>query len=108
MLRRCEGRLDPAALVVPGDRPIPAEPTDGPAARRGPRCTAWREYRFSDYDRVLTEAFAEGRRLYSAAYVIPPPRLGETRKHRNHLRLIEAMMTGGVPERLREADSTSR
>lgn len=66
---------------------------------------SWRDYRFADYDRLLTEAFTAGQRLYSAAYVIPPPQLGEARKHRNHLRLIEAMMTSGVPERLQSAGS---
>ncbi|WP_236648346.1 nucleotide kinase domain-containing protein [Micromonospora sicca] len=66
---------------------------------------SWRDYRFADYDGILTEAFTAGQRLYSAAYVIPPPQFGEARKHRNHLRLIEAMMTSGVPERLQSADS---
>ena len=41
--------------------------------------------------------------IYSAAYVIPPPRLGAERKHHNHLRLLELMMSDGLPDRLRAA-----
>jgi hypothetical protein len=64
---------------------------------------SWVGYRFENLDRVLTEHFSAGERLYSAAYVIPPPRFGEVRKHRNHLRLIEMMMASDIPERVREA-----
>jgi hypothetical protein len=74
---------------------------------KGVGTPSWREYRFSGYDRVLSEAFSAGQRLYSAAYMIPPPQFGEARKHRNHLRLLEAMMTDGVAERVGEADSMS-
>lgn len=65
----------------------------------------WSRYRHGDYDRVLNEAFAGGRRLYSAAYVMAPPRLGATRKHTNHLRLIQLMMRDGLPGRLQSATS---
>lgn len=44
-----------------------------------------------------------GERLYSAACIVPPPQLGEDRKHRNHLRLLEMMMTSGAAERVAEA-----
>lgn len=60
---------------------------------------SWRDYRFDRLEGILSAALDGGQRLYSAAYVIPPPRLGESRKHRNHLRLIEAMMTGSAPAR---------
>ena len=63
----------------------------------------WRGYRFDNVDRVLSEALTSGERLYSAAYVIPPPQLGEDRKHRNHLRLIELMMTASAPARISDA-----
>ncbi|MCG7321346.1 nucleotide kinase domain-containing protein [Arsenicicoccus bolidensis] len=65
----------------------------------------WRTYRHDDYDRVLSEAFAAGRRLYSAAYVMAPPQLGAARKHTNHLRLVERIMRDGLPGRL-QASST--
>lgn len=63
----------------------------------------WDSYDYRAYDRVLSAAFARDERLYSAAYIVPPPQLGEERKHRNHLRLLEMMMTSGAPERVLEA-----
>lgn len=61
---------------------------------------SWASYDYQAYDQVLSAAFARGERLYSAAYIVPPPQLGEGRKHRNHLRLLEMMMTTGAPERV--------
>lgn len=66
---------------------------------------SWRTYSHADYDRVLSEAFAAKRTLYSAAYVMAPPRLGATRKHTNHLRLIELMMREGLPRHLEACGS---
>jgi hypothetical protein len=63
----------------------------------------WRDYAFTRYDRVFSAAFGRGERLYSAAYVVPPPALGEDRKHSNHLRLIELMMSTDAPERIANA-----
>ncbi len=71
--------------------------------RLGP--LAWAEYDFARYDKVLTGAFEAGSRLYSAAYVVPPPALGERRKHSNHLRLLEHMMNTGAPETLQACTS---
>lgn len=65
----------------------------------------WRGYDFDRYERVLGSAFSRGQRLYSAAYVIPPPALGEARKHANHLRLVELMMKTGVIGRVMGAGS---
>lgn len=60
----------------------------------------WDSYDYRSYDAVLSSAFARGERLYSAAYIVPPPQLGEERKHRNHLRLLEMMMVAGAPGRV--------
>lgn len=57
----------------------------------------WADYSFGAYDRILCGAMARGERIYSAAYIVPNPPFGEARKHANHLRLIEAAMTGGLP-----------
>lgn len=57
------------------------------------------------YSPILDRAFAAGRRLYSAAYVIPSPAFGAPRKHLNHLRLLEYMLGDGVLERLPRAGS---
>jgi hypothetical protein len=66
---------------------------------------SWAGFDLAAYDAVLSEAFAAGSRLYSAAYVMAPPRLGATRKHTNHLRLLELMMRNGLPEALATAGS---
>jgi hypothetical protein len=66
---------------------------------------SWREYDYARYERVLSAAFTNGERLYSAAYVIPPPALGEARKHANHLRLLELMMSTDVAGKVRAAAS---
>ncbi|WP_406324897.1 putative DNA base hypermodification protein [Streptomyces sp. NBC_01617] len=63
----------------------------------------WDTYDYGSYNRVLSSAFASGQRLYSAAYIVPPPQLGEQRKHSNHLRLLEKIMTSGGPERVLSA-----
>jgi hypothetical protein len=61
---------------------------------------AWENFDLTTYDRILTRAFNCGQRLYSAAYVMAPPRLGAERKHSNHLRLLQHMMKSGLPEKL--------
>jgi hypothetical protein len=63
----------------------------------------WDSYRFAAYDQVLSSAMQRGERVYSAAYIIPNPPFGETRKHRNHLRLIEHAMASGLPARIAAA-----
>ncbi|MFG3490013.1 nucleotide kinase domain-containing protein [Streptomyces sp. NPDC047972] len=60
----------------------------------------WETYDYRVYDKVLSAAFGQGERLYSAAYIVPPPQLGEERKHRNHLRLLEMMMASSAPEKV--------
>lgn len=67
----------------------------------------WQGYDYEAVNRVLSRAFASGVRLYSAAYITPPPQLGEERKHRNHLRLVEMMVGQGAPERVQGAASMS-
>ena len=42
---------------------------------------SWETYDVAAYDEILSTAFGQGRRLYSAAYVMPPPALGASRKH---------------------------
>jgi hypothetical protein len=59
-------------------------------------------YRFSDYDRILSQAMARGTRIYSAAYIMPPgsSAFGCKAKHQNHLKLLELMMEKRLPDRL--------
>ena len=60
------------------------------------------------YDRVMTSAFEEGQRLYSAAYIMPAASRASRRKHRTHLDLIRTMLRQRLPQRLLEARSMER
>lgn len=64
-------------------------------------------YDFKSYASVLDERRERGECIYSAAYVIPQPPMGEHTKHRNHLRLLELMMRSDLPGDLVAADSMS-
>jgi hypothetical protein len=59
-------------------------------------------YRFAPYDEILSRAMRDGRRIYSAAYIMPPgsSAFGRSAKHQNHLLLLERMMEDRLPERL--------
>ena len=46
---------------------------------------------------MLNTLINRGERIYSAAYIMPPPRLGFERKHQNHLALVTLMMRNGLP-----------
>lgn len=65
----------------------------------------WEKYDHRAYNAVLSRAFAAGERLYSAAYIMPSPPLGEQRKHSNHLRLLELMMKDCAPQKVAGASS---
>ena len=67
----------------------------------------YQDFAFNHYDRVLSQALAEGQRIYSAAYIMPPgtTAFGERQKHKNHLKLIECMMRDMLPQRLADARS---
>ena len=60
------------------------------------------DYRFAAYDAVLSRARQTGRRIYSAAYIMPPGSraFGRSAKHQNHLLLLERMMADQLGERL--------
>lgn len=62
----------------------------------------FKDYRFDAYDQVLSLAMAQGRRIYSAAYIMPPggSAFGHKAKHQNHLRLLESMMKDGLAGQL--------
>jgi hypothetical protein len=63
------------------------------------------DYRFDAYDKVLARAMKDGRRIYSAAYIMPPGTnaFGRPSKHQNHLLLLNRMLADRLPERLTEA-----
>jgi 5-hmdU DNA kinase-like protein len=66
---------------------------------------AWRGWNPRVARAILDAAWDSGRRLYSPAYVIPPPRLGGPRKHHDHLLLLETMMRDQLPQKVRKARS---
>lgn len=74
-------------------------------ARLGP--LTWEDFDYGAYDNVLTAAMRDGRRLYSAAYIIPPVKWpdGDGTKHRGHLHLIRTALTGSLGDHLEGATS---
>lgn len=67
------------------------------------------DYSFDRYDKVLSRAMADGRAIYSAAYIMPSAgSLGHDKKHRNHLALVEKMIGDSVPQKLADAPSMQR
>lgn len=66
---------------------------------------SWRAYNFDRYARVLDSLIAKGVPVYSAAYIMPSPAFGNSRKHRNHLRLLEHMMRNQAPAKVAKAKS---
>ncbi len=64
-------------------------------------------YRFDRFDEVLARAKAAGKRIYSAAYIMPPgsAAFGRPAKHQNNLLMLERMMVDRLPDRLAQARS---
>lgn len=66
-------------------------------------------FRVDAYDRVLTRALEAGRPIYSAAYIMPSAgNFGYSRKHRNHLALLETMMRDSLCAKISRAPSMKR
>lgn len=63
------------------------------------------DFDYHEANAVLSEAMEAGQRLYSAAYVMPSPALGEVRKHSNHLKLLQLMMNDELPANLQNCSS---
>ena len=66
---------------------------------------SYADYSFDRYDSVLTRAIESGRRLFSAAYIMPSggKRADRPRKHSRFLEVLGWMMQDALPERLSEA-----
>lgn len=62
----------------------------------------YKSYKFDHYDRVLSQAMSTGKKIYSAAYIMPPSSsvFGYPAKHQNHLRLLERMVKDDLAKRL--------
>ena len=57
------------------------------------------------YEQTFDRFIQRGETIYSAAYIIPPPHFGASRKHANHLRLLAHMMNDGAPRKCAAARS---
>jgi alpha-glutamyl/putrescinyl thymine pyrophosphorylase clade 1 len=68
----------------------------------------WARFRLDHYDEVLIKARSRGKRIYSAAYVMPSPKLGGLRKHTNHLLLLEHMLCDGLCCKLQASASMAQ
>jgi hypothetical protein len=67
---------------------------------------SWQGFDFARYDAALSRATAEGQKVYSAAYIMPPVSLDSSGvKHRGHLRLVEHILAGGFAARLQATRS---
>ncbi len=64
---------------------------------------SWRATKISDIEKRLDYLFSRGKKIYSAAYIMPSPNFGNARKHANHLALLEQMMSDRLPDRLAQA-----
>lgn len=64
----------------------------------------WRSFDLPKYETELDRLMGEGS-IYSAAYIMPSPKMGATRKHGNHLRLLAWLMKEKVPAKLVKARS---
>lgn len=69
----------------------------------------YEDYSFKRYDQILTRAMSRGAKIYSAAYIMPSGQsFGHAKKHRNHLVLIERMLSDDLPRRLQDAPTMQR
>ena len=66
---------------------------------------AWKGFSIERAEKVLNKRFDGGARIYSAAYIMPSPAFGATRKHANHLRLVQHMLKDGAPAKVASARS---
>lgn len=69
----------------------------------------YRSYSFKKYNQVLSQAMLGGKTIYSAAYIMPSGNstFGYTRKHSNHLKLLEMMMKNRVYNKIANAPNMS-
>lgn len=67
----------------------------------------WSNYRYEEFDRVLSLAMEAGATIYSAAYIMASGHkaFDVSRKHQAHLKLLELMLADAVPERLANCSS---
>ena len=67
----------------------------------------WQPNRYEDYNGILNTRIANKKAIYSGAYIMASGKsqFGNDRKHQNHLRVIEMMMSDHVPDRLMQQEN---
>lgn len=65
----------------------------------------WERLDLEAVARVLACIVEKGAPIYSAAYIMPAPRLGKRRKYENHLALLTRMIDDQLPELVAQARS---
>lgn len=62
----------------------------------------FKDYKYELYNKALTKALQEKKRIYSAAYIMPSgiKEFGNSKKHENNLMLIERMMSDNLPQKI--------
>lgn len=65
---------------------------------------SWSNYSFASYDKVLSNALASKTTIYSAAYIMASGKsmFGKPRKHQNHLKLLELMMSSKIVDNIKK------
>lgn len=68
---------------------------------------SFESFNYHDYDTVLCAAMNEGKRIYSAAYIMASGAkvFGPGKKHQSHLKLIQMMMDNHLPEKISQSRS---
>lgn len=66
---------------------------------------SWQRAQLEAVSGVLDRLIRGGRRVYSAAYIMPSPAFGHRRKYSNHLAMLARMMDDGLPGHLAGARS---
>lgn len=60
---------------------------------------------FHKYEKILRDAFVKGKKIYSAAYIMPPVGPSGNYKHQGHLRLLHSMLEDGLPSKIALCDN---
>lgn len=68
---------------------------------------SYKEFDFNLYDEILSALMINGQSIYSGAYIMTSgrSRFGFSKKHRNHLKLIEYMIEDGFTDKVINAKS---
>jgi hypothetical protein len=70
----------------------------------------WAEYSFDHYNKILHDALISKERIYSGAYIMASGKstFGFNKKHENHLKTIEQMISSNLADKIQNAESLER